>query len=386
MGFGDNPIIFLTKRMWEFSKGNRKNVILFSLMFIVVGVIYALDPLILATLLNIIQEQGVTQDNIFLLLGLIALFPILSVVFWSLHGPARVLERNNAFIVRANYKKFLLNGIMDLPSQWHADHHSGDIIDKVSKATTHLHKFSSRLFMIIEAAVKLITAYIALIYFNLHASYIVLLVFIVTMGIAIRFDEKLKKEYKILFKMENKISARIYDAISNINTVIILRIAKLLEKDLIKKIMHPYKLYAKNAKGIEIKWFTISIFTRSLSFIILGSYILAGLWGGATVLVGTIAALAAYTDRINNVSFRFADYYGEIVKQKAAYENMEEISNQFSKKKKVKQIDLNSKWKTLDIKNLRFSYHNKEGGDLHLRNISLSFKRTSNSKASTDKV
>tara|TARA_Y100000310_G_scaffold344346_2_gene456627 strand:- start:26788 stop:27252 length:465 start_codon:yes stop_codon:yes gene_type:complete len=96
MGFGNNPIVFLTKRMWEFSKGNRKSVILFSILFVIANIIAALDPLILATLLNIVQEQGVTQENIFLLIGLIALFPLLSLVFWALHGPARVLVEVNA--------------------------------------------------------------------------------------------------------------------------------------------------------------------------------------------------------------------------------------------------------------------------------------------------
>jgi len=218
MGWRDNPIVYLFGKTWEFSKGNRKSVILYGTLFIFANLVYALHPLILAFLLNIVQEQGVTRENIYLLVGITLLFPLLGLLFWAFHGPARILEKNNAFKVRANYKKFLLNGIMGLPPQWHTDHHSGDTIDKVAKATSALNKFSSRTFLIFEAILKLVTSYVALVYFNLHASYLVLLVFIIVLGAVIRFDEKLKKEYRVLFKMENKISARVYDAIGNIST------------------------------------------------------------------------------------------------------------------------------------------------------------------------
>jgi len=139
--------------------------------------------------------------------------------------------------------------------------------------------------------------------------------------------------------------------------------------------MQPFKLFAKNVRGIEMKWFTVSMLTRILSFVVLATYIVVNFLKGAPILVGTISALAGYVQRINEVSYRFADQYGEIVKQKAAIENMEVISNDFHKKKKVKQVDLDYHWKELEIRKLHFSYHNKEGGDLHLRDVSLSFKR-----------
>lgn len=54
---------------------------------------------------------------------MLLLLPIgLQILFWSIHGLARVLERVNAFKVRANYLKFLLQGIMTLPMDWHASH------------------------------------------------------------------------------------------------------------------------------------------------------------------------------------------------------------------------------------------------------------------------
>jgi ABC-type multidrug transport system fused ATPase/permease subunit len=59
-----------------------------------------------------------------------------SLFFWAFHGPARVLEIYNAFKVRRNYRYKLLEGVMNLPLDWHTEHHSGDTIDKVEKGTS----------------------------------------------------------------------------------------------------------------------------------------------------------------------------------------------------------------------------------------------------------
>ncbi len=375
MSFKDNPIIFLAGATWKYSKGNRHKVVLYLFLFLIANAVMFLDPLILAKLLNIIQEEGVTKQNIVFLILLAAALPFLRLAFWIFHGPARVIERNNAFIVRANYKQYLVKGIIDLPLQWQNEHHSGDIIDKVDKASNSLSAYAGKTFIIIESVINLVTSYIALTYFNLHAAYIVLVAFVIMIMMILRFDARLKKEYRTLFKMDNKVAEKVYDTISNITTVIILRLEKLLIKDIVKKIMRPFGLYRKNAKDNEVKWFALNMCTSSLFFIIIASYVLENYLKGIPILVGTISALAAYTKRIGDVVYRFAGEYGEIVRQKAAVENMEEIVKEFREKEKSRTLNLERDWKELTIKRLTFSYHGKEGGDLHLNNISLTMRK-----------
>ncbi|MDD5098355.1 MAG: hypothetical protein PHD31_01390, partial [Candidatus Pacebacteria bacterium] len=126
---GNNPVIYLTRKLWKYSLGNRKNVVLYFAMFIIANSISFLEPLVIGKLLNIIQENGITNyimPSLLLYLGAILVIEISS---WAFHGPARIIESKNAFLVRANYKKYLLNGVMAFPMEWHADHHSGDTID-----------------------------------------------------------------------------------------------------------------------------------------------------------------------------------------------------------------------------------------------------------------
>lgn len=339
-------------------------------MFLIANSIAFFEPLVVAKLLNIIQEQGINSNSLPQIYITISLFLLITILFWIFHGPARVIETKNAFKIRANYKKYLIEGTMDLPAEWHADHHSGDTIDKIEKGTSALYNFSSRSFEVIEMMVRFISSYIALAYFNLHASYLIALITIITVFIILQFDKKLIIQYRELYKTENKISAKIFDAISNITTVIILRIEKLLLNNIMKKVLQPFKLFSKNMKLNETKWFIVSLLTSIMMVSVLGSFIWEEYSLGATIMIGTIYALYGYVQRITGLFYRFAYRYGDIVRQRTAVANAQEISNQFTNKDKKEQFPMN-KWNKLVIKNLNFSYDDKKA----LNNINITINR-----------
>ncbi len=376
MGIKDNPIFLLSRKTWEYSKGNRHKVALYLFMFICANLIFLTEPLIVAKVLNTIQEEGVSYENLSLILLLLSTLVAVTLGFWAFHGPARVIENQNAFLVRANYQKRMLEGTMALPASWHADHHSGDTIDKIQKGSNALFEFSARSFMIVEAIVGTFGAYIALAYFNIHSTYIVLPVMILTILFMIKFDQRLSKQYEEYYKLENKVSAKVYDTIGNITTVTALRMEKIISKSLFQKIMQPLGLYKKNIRLNEKKWFMVSVSGSILFFLVVSSYIISSLNNGVPILIGTVYALYGYIYRINGVFFQLAWIYNDMIREKSAVLNSEEISKEF---KEIKKSDKNMlkdlKWEELSMKNLNFSYHTKEGADLHLDNISVSIKR-----------
>src|SRR3989344_8700486 len=224
MNASKNPFIFLWKYEWRVSEKNRKKVVHYVILSIIANLINFLQPLLVAFLLNTVQEQGVNKENVWNFIGMVTGFVALTIAFWAFHGPSRVIERNNAFLVRANYKKYLVDGVLALPPSWHTNHHSGEVIDKIEKGTDALYKFSGNSYEVIEAIIRLTTSYFALIYFNLHAAYIILFIFIMAIIIVIKYDKRLALQYKSIYQAENKTSQKVYDIISNITTVIILRI------------------------------------------------------------------------------------------------------------------------------------------------------------------
>ncbi|MBT3835794.1 ABC transporter ATP-binding protein [Candidatus Woesearchaeota archaeon] len=365
-----NPIISLSKLMWKFSE--KKSVISFYVLFLFSNTVDFFHPLIVGKILNIIQEQGINAENIGFITLLLSGFIILNVAFWAFHGPGRVIELGNAFNVRSKYKKYLIDGTMELPAQWHTDHHSGDTIDKINKSTDALYKFSSENFIIIESVLRLISSYIALAYFNLHAGYIVLFMIVTTIWLILKFDKKLVPQWNKLLKAENTVSAKIFDTISNITTVIILRVGKLVSKSIMSKIMKPFSLYKENININETKWFFVSLSSAIMTFLVLFTYIFTNYKSG--VLIGTIFVLYEYVGRINSLFFRFAYKYSDIVQQQTTITNVEEISDEFKKIKKVKQHPL-QRWNEMKVEALEFTYHTEKGAHPHIDNVSLTIKR-----------
>lgn len=250
-----NPVIYLLKKMWKYAAGNRRNVVLYISMSMLANLAMALEPLIVGLFLNAVQTQGVNKANLVYLILLLCLLPLLEIVFWSLHGPSRVIENRNAFFVRASYKNYLLTGTMALPMEWHTDHHSGDTIDKIEKGTEALFSFSEQTFMIITSLITLLTAFVALFFFNTLAGSVALGMSAFIFYILLLFDRRLIPGYKKVNKMENIISANIFDTLSNITTVIILRVESLVLKSINSFIHKPFKQYNINIKVNEWKWF-----------------------------------------------------------------------------------------------------------------------------------
>lgn len=374
MKLTENPIVYLTGKMWRYSKGTRKTVVLYLVLFITANSISLLEPLIVARILNVIQTEGITSENFYGILSLLSVLLILTLVFWSLHGPARVIENINSFRIGVNYKKYLINGVMALPLEWHTDHHSGDTIDKIEKGSSALKDFSSNTSEVIELVIKLVGSYLALIYFNVHTAYIVLVMVILTGIIIVQFDKILAGQYKILNRASNKVSEKVYDSISNITTVIILRVEKLVGKSIFEKMMSPFNLFKDNTKLNEWKWFLVSVSASLTAILVLGSYIYLRLDSKELVLVGSLYALYGYVANINYIFFNFASLYGNKVKQRVAVANSEELSEDFSEMGKITG-SLDNQWNDLKVESLTFSYHSEKEPDIHLDDVSFSFKR-----------
>ncbi len=283
-------------------------------------------------------------------------------------------KRPIVFLVRANYKKHLLDCTIGLPLEWHTDHHSGDTIDKIEKGTKALYSFSENSFQFIQAGVRFVGSVIALALFNLDTIFIVLLVTFLAIRIIIQFDKTLVKQYRELNRAENKISAKVYDVISNISTVVILRVERLLSQDLWKNMMSPSTLFVKNSKLNEWKWFTASMVSGTMISFVLGFYGYRALLNGETILVGTLFALYSYTGRINDIFYSIADLYSSTVRWRTAIQNTEELSDNF--RQVVEEGNTRHEWSVCDIRSLSFSYHSEDGDvDLHLDDISLSIRR-----------
>ena len=376
----NNPLIYLAKKVWQYSVGNRKNLTLYLLMFVMANTASLITPLVFAKIMNVIQEiitkkQLLDGNDLLTLFLLMLLLPIIQLIFWAFHGPARVMERKNAFIAEANYKKFLLAGTMAFPMEWHVEHHTGDTSDKIERGSSSLFYFSENTFGFIQMIIQLIGSYIALIYFHPPSAYLILIVILFAGYVVVKYDKILVPQYEYLNKAGNKISEKIIDAMTNIATIIILRVEKQVQKAIAKKIAEPFSLYKSECKTTEIKWFLVSLCSSISTVLVLFSYFYGSYRNHTAIMIGTIFALYSYISNIQGLFYEFAWRYSDMVRQKAKIANAEEIANDFQAQQKVRSLILNDSWSKLEIESLSFSYHGEKKSDLHLDNISLDIRR-----------
>ncbi|MEK7113824.1 MAG: ABC transporter ATP-binding protein, partial [Patescibacteria group bacterium] len=373
----NNPVLYLARKMYHYAGKRRRKISWTTTMFIMSGLIYAAQPLVFAYFLNSIQKNGITKENILTLFSALLLFLLCELGSWAFWGPGRIIEQDTAFTIKKNYKEYLLRGVMALPLSWHTDHHSGDTIDKVEKGTNAIFYFSESTFEFIDAFIRIIISFVALIFLDLYSAIVVIVTSLFIFYIMIYYDKMIIPGYSIVNKLENKTSAKIFDIISNITTVIILRIENLVFKSISKAIDLPFSQFRKNNINNEFKWFWAAVLGQSSIVIALAIYLFSNISTGKVILVGSIYILYSYASRVRETFFSFAHLYNRAVRWKSNIINAEEISKDFMQTALLEDRYLPKKWQHISINNLSFSYHDEEGAELHLNDVNVDFERGS---------
>lgn len=124
----------------------------------------------------------------------------------------------------------LYDQALHLPVKWHQDHHSGVIISRIRKAYEALKDFFQNGFMYIHALAKFVMSFVAMIYFTPLFGGIGLILGAVIVAVIFRFDRPLIQYLHETNEQEHKVSASLFDSLSNINTVITLRLEPQMKK------------------------------------------------------------------------------------------------------------------------------------------------------------
>lgn len=374
----DNPIINLWRYQWKYSKGRRYYLLVFSLLFVIANIITIMEPYVLGNIFTVIQTDIGNPDflsTLFLWIGLLA---ATTIGFWAFHGPARSLERFNGFKVGRDYRMDLLRKVMDLPASWHRDHHSGDTIDKISRASSALEGFSQRNFVVFEMIIRAVGPIIALVLLDMKAAAVAIIVTLVTLWGLNRFDKILVKQLKKLYKSYNHSAAGIHDYVSNIVTVITLRMQSRVAKEILARLNKPYQLFKKNAILNEVKWSFASTMIQTMIVIVLGWTAYDSYKTTGTIIIGTLYMLYGYLERVGDTFYQFAYRYGTMVEEDAKVKAAEGLFEAYENNPVYKHHHLPKKWKTVEINGLNFSYGTPTKKGRHLENINLTLKRGQN--------
>ena len=378
-----NPILYLLSTGWRYADGCRRLMIVYLTMFVIAQAIALCEPYVIGKMLNAVQTDiTVTTgkvnfdrllNDVSMYLGL---YMLIQVVFWIFHGPGRVFERYVAFQIRTNYKSELFKCLTELPMQWQRNHHSGESIDKINRGATAVFTFFQETFEIIYMLFRLIGTLIILYFFVQFAAWCVIASTVILFTIVAIFDRQLSKQYGQLNLMDNHAAAAVHDYVTNIVSVITLRLEQRTLKEVTKRITASQPLFSVNARMNEWKWFFSNMCASGMVVVILLWYAKTNFAPGHALLAGTFFTLFEYLRRIGDSFFNFTGYYGVIVRQAADVTSAETIVEAFDQTVgREHSHRMPPQWQKLEIKNLNFTYEDERHRTHHLQDINVVLER-----------
>lgn len=373
-GASKESFIALIKGVWDATKGERPRFFLFCILFIIAYSVDLLTPVALAYSLSAFARYQGPDAFHHALLGVEGYFAV-RILYTICHHSARYIQNRVAYSSRMNMLSKLFDALMVFPLRWHIGHHSGETLSKLNRSVGAVDSvIATFVWQILEGVVKVVFAGIAIVALDFMIGINLLVISALTIAAMIFFNRKLVPLWRRFNTFYNKINRICVDYLFNIVTVKTLSVETSAKRHLrtqkAEGLIHSQNI----AKFMELKWAMVSCgyaVVISSSLII---YFHGTPQGDVASFIGAGYVLIDYLNRIFQAIGSFTGYYSGLIESATAYEDAVEIIT-LSAKTPERSDDgrLNSKWNSVNIRRLNFSYI--PGEKIGLNNVDFEFKR-----------
>ena len=372
-----NPYLSLLAIAWRYARKERKRYVLVYGMFTMSNLVDATNPILFGWFINKIQrEPGRVLINALIYA---ALYLLLKFLEWCFHGPARVMERELAFNLSRNFLQERYHQALHLPVKWHQDHHSGATINRIRKAYEALKAFFDGGFMYLHALYKFLFSFIAMLIFSPLFGSIGIALGMVTIWVIFKFDKPFIKTQEEVNEKEHVISATLFDSLSNVMTVITLRLEKSMENGLLARVRDLLRPFKKNVLINEWKWFTADMLIALIYGVIVIGYIYQHWTPGSIFYIGGLVTLLGYVNQFTSVFHDVAWQYTQVIQYHTDVQTAVNIEKAYAEQHRPDlQDSLPDGWKRIEISNLNFSHrdwYDKKHAPQSLHDLHISIER-----------
>ena len=372
-----NPYISLLRTAWHYARHERKKYVLVYVMFFCANATWSLNPILFGWFIGRIQQD--TRHVLHYAALYVAGYIGIKFVQWCFHGPARLMERTLAFHLSRNFLQEKYHQVLHLPVKWQQDHHSGSTINRVRKAYESLREFFDRGFMYVYALTKFIFSVVAILYFSPFFGSLAVMMGIGTIFIIRLFDKPFVKALDEVNESEHIVSATLFDSLSNIMTVITLRLEKSMETGLLNKVQQIFRPFRRSALINEWKWFTAEMMIVCIYGLIAFGYVYQHWAPGKIFLIGGLVTLLGYVNQFTSVFQDIAWQYTDIVQYNTNVQTANLISEAYARQHRADRPDgLPENWRSIDIRQLNFSHrptYDAGQGAQSLHNLAFTIRR-----------
>lgn len=368
-----NPYFDLIRSVWKHGRQWRTAIIVYYCAYILAQGCLSLSPYAFGRTIDVLQNFA--PDRLHEVIFWLGVGVVVLLLFWLFHGPARVKEREVALKIQQTFRNHLYEQLTLLPLKWHQDHHSGNVISRINRAATALYRFASDQFVYIETIIKFLVSIGFLIWISPTVGLLSLLTCILAIGTVMLFDRKLIPLYDNQNEIDNHVGAVIFDYISNMTTILTLRLGELTRSSLYQKMLSIWPFYRKDIVINEFKWFTMGMVLSVFQSVILIGYIIHSLDSADFIQIGIVVMIFRYQWDLTEVFYNFSAHYSELVRMDTDVKGLQPILVDIERFAHMPPgIALAKQWHTITIDNLSY-HHASVRGEAIFTNLSLTIKR-----------
>ncbi|GAB4036225.1 ABC transporter ATP-binding protein [Spirosoma jeollabukense] len=362
-----NPYVAMLRTAWTYARHEKRRYVLIYLLFVLANLVRALNPLLFGWFVGELQQQSTDVPN---LIGLYAAgYMGLVLLEWTFHGPARIMERRLAFTLSRNFLDELFHQTLHLPVSWHKNHHSGATINRIRKAYDALKTFFQGGFIYLNALFKLAFSFGAMLYFAPLFGCIGLALGALTIWVILQFDRPFIKALDETNEREHIVSSSLFDNLSNIITVITLRLEQRIQISLGRKVNAVFLPFMKQVKINEWKWFVATLLVTLIYIVLATGYVYQHYVPGQIFLIGGLVTLLGYVNQFTSVFNDVAYQYTQIVQFNTDVQTVRGIGEAYSRYERPDHETLPINWQTIDITGLNFSHGRSSGSSRKVANL-----------------
>jgi ATP-binding cassette subfamily B protein len=351
----NNPYFNLIRTVWQNGKPWRSTIVGYYCALIIAQLFLSLSPYAFGRTIDVLQNfkpERLPEVIFWLSVGVAVLL-----LFWLFHGPARVKERQVALKIQQAFRIRLYEQLTQLPLKWHQDHHSGNIITRINRASIALLRFAEEQFIYIQLIIKFLASIGFLLWISLPVGLLSLCTCILAISTVFLFDRKLIPLYRTANEIDNRVGAVVFDYISNMTTVLTLRLGELTRTNLFQRMISVWPFFRKEVLLNEVKWFSMGILLTTMQAIILIGYIVYTLDTTNAVMIGIVVMIFRYQWDLSEVFYGFSAHYSELVRMNTDVQGLQPILDDIERLAHVPQgAVLARQWHTFTINSLAFQH------------------------------
>ena len=357
-----NTLYYLVTRMWQFGEGRRRAIVISMVMSAAAMGAWLTIPLVMARFINATQD-AVESADLWRSGFLLGLTVVLGIIGWLFHGPGRVIEMISGFVVRRNIQLGLLTQTTKLPAAWHQTHHSGETIDQVSRSASALADFTETATLVLQVFARFIGAVLMMSIFMPSAGLIVMANAILVVSVVTVFDKRLVPMYESGNKVQNRVASKIQDYLTNIRTVISLRLEDRVVEEVSYQLDHLRPITERASVTQEIKWFVANLLVDLTRAVTLFGFVFLTIRAGKRIEVGALFALNEYLIAIGTSFFELTWRWGDLVIKATKLRAVEHIERDYEQLvNRVGDATLPKGWREVRLHGVSFRHADSAHG------------------------